>query len=388
MTIFFLSLVTLVFFSLWLLSRNRLKKMRRELLEFSKEQDERIRKLQESKSRYKSIVEHMNEAVAAVDTDRRVAYFNQPFVHMFSPDHELKENVIFTDVVRHTQINELVDQVFESKKTKKNVIEMTVDDVRRTCEVQGVYIPFKDKSMMALVFYDLTELKEAERMKRDFITNASHQLKTPLTAIQGYAETLIEDSEMNIKTRGDFLGKIKIKSIEAADLVFKLLRLAKLESNVEEIQSVNIDIEKVIEDLEKKFEGILQKNKIQFVHESSEVVQIQTDLYLLQLVLENLLENAVKYSKPNGKVYFSVTQNNENIQLDIRDEGIGIPEADQDRIFERFFRSHNAENHTQDGVGIGMAMVKSALDKMRGSLEITSSQNQGTTMHLTFPRQL
>lgn len=387
MTPFVTSLAVLFLF-LWLFTHAQFKKFRNLSNESAKDLEKRVNKLEESKSRYKSIVEHMNEAVAAIDSDHHIQYFNKPFRNIFSPAHDLREGMLFTDVVRHTLVNELVDLVLGSKKTKKSVIEIVGGNEKRTFEVQGVYIPFKDKNMVALVFYDLTEIKEAENMKREFITNASHQLKTPLTAIQGYAETLIEDEEMDAKVRASFIRKISIKSIEAADLVFKLLRLSKLESNVEEIQPVNIHIEKVIEELEKKFEAVLSKNKIQIVREQDDSIQIQTDLYLLQLVLENLLENAVKYSKPNGKVYFSSKEDNGKIQLDIRDEGIGIPEADQDRIFERFFRSHNAENHTQNGVGIGMAMVKSALDKMKGTLQITSSQGQGTTVHLTFPRSL
>lgn len=386
---FLFPILTLVFLSLWIWSRRDLKNLQGKFNSYAKEQEDGFRRLRDSKNRYKLIVEHMNEAIAAVDEQVRIKYCNQPFMNMFGSGHIIEENTVFADVVRHTQLNELLHTSLSSKKAQRKVMEFSVNGQIRTSEVQSVFIPMQDTDFVALVFYDLTEIKESEKMKRDFITNASHQLKTPLTAIQGYAETLIEDAEMEIKVRNDFLRKIEVKSIEAADLVSKLLKLSKLESNVEAIQPVNISVEKTLQDMERKFEGILKKYQIQFVHQlDSDSIQIHTDIALFQLILENLLENAVKYSKPHGKVFLSAKQHDANIQLDIRDEGIGIPEQDQSRIFERFFRSHNAENHTQNGTGIGMALVKSALEKIHGSLEIKSSQNAGTTMHLTFPREL
>lgn len=334
-------------------------------------------------------MEHMNEAVVAIHPDFRIAFYNRSFLEIFSPDYPVNEKSFFTDVVRSVPLSELVRNVFFTRKTQKKIMEIATPYVRRTHEVQAVQIPLKNETLVALVFYDLTEIKESEKMKRDFITNASHQLKTPLTAIQGYAETLIDDPKMDLSIRQEFLRKIKSKSTEVSDLVVKLLKLSKLESNAEKIQPSLLDVVKTIQDLEKKFEGNLKKHQIQLVHEfQSDEISLLTDVALFQLVIENLLENAIKYSKQGGKVFIKVAEIDENIQLNIRDEGIGIPKQDQSRIFERFFRSSNAENHSHDGIGIGMALVKSALEKMEGSIQINSDQNEGTEMALSFPKKV
>lgn len=120
---------------------------------------------------------------------------------------------------------------------------------------------------------------------------------------------------------------------------------------------------------------------------TSESMQIQTDPNLFELVTENLLENAIKYSKPKNNIYVQIIKGDEEVKVQIRDEGIGIPAQDLPRVFDRFFRSHNAENHTHDGIGIGMAMVKSAMESLQGQIQVLSDQGRGTTMALTFPRQ-
>ncbi len=354
-----------------------------------KELEDKVRKIEESENKLNSIMEHMNEAVVAIHSDFRIAFYNRSFLEIFSPDYPVNEKSFFTDVVRSVPLSELVRNVFFTRKTQKKIMEIATPYVRRTHEVEAVQIPLKNETLVALVFYDLTEIKESEKMKRDFITNASHQLKTPLTAIQGYAETLIDDPKMDLGIRQEFLSKIKSKSIEVSDLVVKLLKLSKLESNAEKIQPALLDVVKTIQDLEKKFEGNLKKHQIQLIHEfQSEEISLLTDVALFQLVLDNLLENAIKYSKQGGKVFIKVVEVDGNIQLSIRDEGIGIPKQDQSRIFERFFRSSNAENHAHDGIGIGMALVKSALERMEGSIQIISDQNEGTEIVLSFPKKV
>lgn len=371
------------------LYQQKMKKMTRLIARSGGLQNEKIEKLQDSYDQLRSIIDNMNEAIAVITPKTKIIFYNQCFENLFSSQYKITDKTMFSEVVRNAPLTELIQQAVVQKSTHKKIVEFDIANRRNVQQVQAVYMQLDKGDLIAIVFHDLTELKEAEKMKRDFITNASHQLKTPLTAIQGYAETLIEDDEIDIKIRRDFLKKIEHKSVEAADLVVKLLKLSKLESNAENLQMATIDVVKTIRDLEKKFEGNLHKYEIELVHEfESEETEIETDPSLFQLILENVLENAIKYSKPQGKVYITGTETEGKVKLRIKDEGIGIPKDDQSRIFERFFRSSNAESHTHDGIGIGMALVKSALDRVHGSLEIISDRNQGTSMCLTFPKSI
>jgi|JI10StandDraft_1071094.scaffolds.fasta_scaffold168562_2 two-component system phosphate regulon sensor histidine kinase PhoR len=377
-------LFSLCFFLLYKSVRsNRL--LNSKLDEASQEIKEKIHTLEENSKQLQSVIEHMNEAIVTVKTDYRILFHNRPFQEKFSPNRKIQDGEMFDMVIRNIELNTMLQNIFKTKQPEKKVIEITVESQRRVVEAQSVFVPERS-GLVVIVFYDLTEIRESEKMKRDFITNASHQLKTPLTAIQGYSETLLEDAEIDVKIRQDFLAKIKNKSIEAADLVSKLLKLSKLESGAGNINYINIDVEKTILDVVRKFEAILKRQRVHMTHEfQNQSSQIQTDLPLFQLITENLMENAIKYSKPEGNIHIQVQKTGEGVQVQIKDEGIGIPEADLPRVFERFFRSHNAENHSHDGTGIGMAMVKSALDRLGGKIDVSSDQGKGTTITFALP---
>lgn len=361
------------------------KELDSKLNETSEELKRKVVKLEETSKQLNSVIAHMNEAIVTVKTDRRILFHNKPFQEKFSPDHEIKDGDQFNDVIRNPILIELLEETLATKKMVKRMLEIFVGEQKRVVEAQSAYVPERS-GLVAIVFYDLTDIRKSEKTKREFITNASHQLKTPLTAIQGYAETLLEDLEMETKTRSDFLAKIKNKSVEAADLVSKLLKLSKLESGAGDVQIITVDVEKTIQDIEKKFEAILKRRGIKLVHDFKDPnLQILTDLPMFQLVTENLIDNAIKYSKPEGNIYIDVEKGAQSVYVRIRDEGIGIPQADLPRVFERFFRSQNAENHTHDGIGIGMAMVKSAMERLDGDILVSSNQGKGTTMTLVFP---
>ncbi|MEZ4846783.1 MAG: ATP-binding protein [Bdellovibrionota bacterium] len=368
-------------------SRKKNKILGIKLNEANEELKKKIHTLEETSKQLKSVIKHMNEAIVTVKVDQRILFYNQPFLQKFAPDYEIKDGDKFGDVIRNPQLNEMLNNILESKKSEKRVMEIVVAGNRRVVEAQSVYAPERS-GLVVIVIYDLTDIRQSEKMKREFITNASHQLKTPLTAIQGYAETLLEDTEMDLKIRQDFLTKIKNKSIEASDLVSKLLKLSKLESRARSVQVSTIDVEKTIREVEKKFEAIMRRQNIELKYDvAAGNLQIQTDSNLFELVTENLLENAIKYSKPQNNIYVQISKGEDDVKVQIRDEGIGIPAQDLPRVFERFFRSHNAESHTHDGIGIGMAMVKSAMETLQGNIQVLSDQGRGTTMALTFPCQ-
>jgi two-component system phosphate regulon sensor histidine kinase PhoR len=359
-----------------------------DLEQASEEIKKKIHVLEENSKQLQSIIENMSEAIVTVKTDYRILFHNRIFQEKFSPNHKIQDGEMFDVVIRNVELNAMLQNIIRTKQSEKKVIEINIESQRSVVEAQSVFVPERS-GLVVIVFYDLTEIRESERMKREFITNASHQLKTPLTAVQGYTETLLDDPDIEKKIRQDFLGKILKRSIEASELVSKLLKLSKLDSGAGEIQPINIDVEKTILDIEKKLEAISKRQNVSVQHQFLEPnIQIQSDLPLFQLITENLLENAIKYSKPTGTVQILVEKNHNQVRMQIKDQGIGIPEKDLPHVFERFFRSHNAENHSHDGIGIGMAMVKSALDRLEGNIEIDSDQGSGTTITILLPTEL
>jgi two-component system phosphate regulon sensor histidine kinase PhoR len=351
------------------------------------ELEEKMKQSEESDHKIKLIIENLNEAVVAIHPDLRIVFHNQPFQSLLGGEKIVAKHSSFLEIVRNVELNQMLERVLQNKTSEKKIMELMVNSKKLTFEIHVIHVPVEQGSLIVMAFYDLTTFKDSQRMRKEFIANASHQLKTPLTAIQGFADIMIADPDIEPKLREEFLRKIQLRSIEAAELVTKLLKLSKLETNLDELQMSTVNINRLIEQLCHKFEGNMQKQQIQMVQDfSDQSIELQTDPELLRLVLENLIENAIKYSKVNGRVFIHTSEKSNSVSIEIKDEGIGIPDEDQTKIFERFFRSSNAERHTQDGVGIGMAMVDSAMEKVSGKISIQSKRDEGTTVSLSFPK--
>ncbi|MEZ5976345.1 MAG: ATP-binding protein [Planctomycetota bacterium] len=242
-----------------------------------------------------------------------------------------------------------------------------------------------DRSIGAVVvFEDVTELRALERVRRDFVANVSHELKTPLTSIRGYVETLLEGAVHDPENNVRFLQKIDSNVTRLNALVSDLLSLARIENQEGRLVRNQVDLGALIRTSVVGFEEQAKKRELTLE------TQVPTGCCVvwgeergLGQVLENLLTNAIKYTQAGGRVLVGLDRTKDGeAHLWVRDTGVGIPKADQDRIFERFYRVDKARSQDLGGTGLGLSIVKHQVQAMQGRVGVESKEGAGSTFHV------
>ena len=229
--------------------------------------------------------------------------------------------------------------------------------------------------------------EQREAIRRDFVANASHELKTPVTAIQGIAETLLEDDSMDAETHQRFIQKVSDQSIRLSQLVSDLLALSRLESDDAESFD-NVNLNEVIIDSCNVLQVIAKEKNISLETEISETnIILFADEKSLSQSIVNLVDNAIKYTPEEGKIIVRLKVINNEAVIEVEDNGIGIADVEQQRIFERFYRVDKARSRTLGGTGLGLSIVKHIAIKHKGHISLESSLGQGSSFRITLPLQ-
>jgi two-component system phosphate regulon sensor histidine kinase PhoR len=234
--------------------------------------------------------------------------------------------------------------------------------------------------------YDITSLRRLEQIRTDFVANVSHELKTPLTSIKGYVETLlsgaIHDEENNMR----FLGKIEDQVNRLTSLVSDLLSLAQVEASGEAIPLTPIDWVPLIRETSQRHEPAIAAKRLEFSLElPGHPVRVQGDDEALIQILDNLLDNAIKYTPEGGSVSLRLSQEEFRASLEVEDSGIGIPRGDFERIFERFYRVDKARSRELGGTGLGLSIVKHLVRGLRGEIRVESRVASGSLFTVLLP---
>ena len=235
------------------------------------------------------------------------------------------------------------------------------------------------------VIHDITELERLESVRRDFVSNVSHELKTPLTAIHGYVETLLEADPIDGRTRGRFLRKIRRQSNRLSALVSDLLTLSRIESSTESPERV-LDLRSAAGEVLNLLGPASEERGLELVAEFPDgAVEVVGEEEAIRQALSNLVDNAVKYSSAGGRVLVRLQAENGRAVLEVQDEGPGIASEHLDRIFERFYRVDRARSRELGGTGLGLAIVKNVARRHGGGVEVESERGQGSTFRLWLP---
>ncbi|MBO7251878.1 MAG: PAS domain-containing sensor histidine kinase [Oscillospiraceae bacterium] len=238
-------------------------------------------------------------------------------------------------------------------------------------------------SGVVLLLFDITQKHQAEQLRREFTANVSHELKTPLHTISGYAE-LMKTGLVPAEDMPGFAEKIYTQAQRMRLLVENTLRLSRLDEGAEDLQQTNVDLQQVARDVIQELTAPAELASVSITLESPPV-SVRTVPQLVRAIVFNLAENAVKYNTPGGNVLIRISQKDTGILLSVTDTGIGIPEQDQERIFERFYRVDKSRSAAVDGTGLGLSIVKHACLILKARLELTSTPGNGTTISVHFP---
>lgn len=232
----------------------------------------------------------------------------------------------------------------------------------------------------------LNDLTKSEQMRREFVANVSHELRTPITSIRSYTETLMENSDLPKQTEQDFLGVILKESDRMTNIVSDLLTLSRFDAGSIEFQFERFSIEKAVTDVYNSMLMEAQKHNHRFTLEfKSELPEIVGDSARIEQVLINMVSNAIKYTRDGGKIVLTSGYKDNSVWVSVRDNGIGIPDDDVPKVFDRFYRVDKARSRESGGTGLGLSIAKEIVTRHNGTIVLNSKPGKGTTITATFP---
>lgn len=333
-----------------------------------------------------TILDNMVEGVLVIDSARRILLMNPSLKNVFLVNFA-PEGRSVVEVIRNASIQEIIERVFERGERLVSREVTVLYPKERILRINGASIS-KDNYILGaiFVFHDITELRTLERIRREFVSNVSHELRTPLCSIKGYAETLLDGAIEDKEISKDFIGIIHKESSRLAKLIDDLLNLSKIESDKMKLDLVPVDLLEIIRHVVFILETQAKERAISInIDAKGESIKVLGDENRLSQVVFNLLDNAIKYNKDGGGVLISISCKDRFAQVDISDTGIGIPEKDLPRIFERFYRVDKSRSRELGGTGLGLSIVKHIVEAHGGIVRVQSTQNVGSTFSFTIP---
>ena len=231
----------------------------------------------------------------------------------------------------------------------------------------------------------LLKIKDVDTSRQEFVSNVSHELKTPITSIKVLAESLLMQDGIPEEMYKEFLGDIVGEIDRENDIITDLLNLVKLDKNSGDLNISNVSINELVERVLKRLKPLAAKNNIELVLESYKVVNADVDEVKMSMVVTNLVENAIKYNVMDGWVRVYINADLKYFYIKIQDSGIGIPEDDKEKIFDRFYRVDKARSRETGGTGLGLAITSGAIYKHNGEIKVHSVEGEGTTFTVRIP---
>jgi two-component system phosphate regulon sensor histidine kinase PhoR len=347
--------------------------------------------LEEDRQQLRTILSGMVEGVIALDAEQRVLFANDRAAQLLEFPPRAGAGRKLWEVVRNRALQQVVRHALAGAEPVRE--ELNWDRPDRRLTVHAARLPGQPPRGAVLVLHDTTELRRLERLRQDFVANVSHELKTPLSVIKACVETLLDGAQEDAQHRGGFLQQIDDQAERLHALILDLLSLARIESGDEafEMQAVDLDavVAACLERQRRRAEG--KKQTLEAVPAadgsgSGTPVCAWADEEAVSQIVENLVDNAVKYTPEGGRIWVRWGAEDGQVRLEVEDTGIGIPQQDLPRIFERFYRVDKARSRELGGTGLGLSIVKHLVQAMHGSVTAASRLGHGTTFTVRLPR--
>ena len=343
---------------------------------------EKLSEVSTQKNQIETILLHMTDGIIAFNREGEIILINPAAKQLLSIR---PEDNTFDDIFSKFNLNINMEKIIYLENWTSTEQRLEVEDKY----VDIYFAPFKDEierpEGVIAVIQDITEHVKLDNMQKEFVADVSHELKTPITSIMGYADTLLE-GDYDKETQEKFLNVIATESRRMARLVTDLLTLSRYDNNKNKTKKVQFDLGELVKKCQEKLAiEIKKKNHDVKCFVTADVPLVYADKDDIERVILNILTNSIKYTKENGeiKIYVGFVYNDAYIK--IFDNGIGIPEEDLSRIFERFYRVDKARTREMGGTGLGLSIAKEILDKNGGSIDIKSVVGKGTEVVIKIP---
>jgi len=344
-----------------------------------------INTLKDERNLSAAILGSMVEGVAVINGAERIVFANPAFAEILDLDTPPKPGSGLLEVVRQTELIEAVRHVLHGEPTVH--AEVVTGTLKQRHFASTVTAARAEEAVGAVVvLHDITGLRRLERVRRDFVANVSHELKTPLTAIQGFAETLLGGAIDDTQNRQRFLEIILDHAQRLARLTDDLLELSQIEADRLKLEIRPLRVEEVIESCLETARVVAAEKEIELRFEKDRPLpEIAADRRRIAEVLQNLLDNAVQYTPSSGRVTVRTEASDNAVVVTVADTGIGIPQAEQSRIFERFYRVDRARSREAGGTGLGLAIARHLVEAHGGRLWVESEVGRGSQFHFAIP---
>ncbi|MCM8783605.1 MAG: cell wall metabolism sensor histidine kinase WalK [Candidatus Omnitrophica bacterium] len=368
-------------------AHDEIGELAKSLQQMSEEIRNKIAYISSEEAKLKTVLSSIVEGLMVMDKKGEVVLVNDSLRKMFCLDAQIMGKRPL-ELIRNNKVQKITDGILkeghrflsdeiEVNFPQEKIVRINGTPIIKNGEIEGVVI----------VFHDITELKRLEKIRQDFVANVSHELRTPLTSIKGYAETLLEGALEDKKNAKEFLEIIYRDAERLSRLIDDLLDLSRIESGKLKMHFSKVDLAKIIKhSLRIMDEQLNNRNITVELNLPENLSPVLADEARITQVMLNLLDNAIKYNVDRGKIEISVLEKDNFMEVNIKDTGIGIPEKDLLRLFERFYRVDKARSRELGGTGLGLSIVKHIVQAHQGEVFAKSEFGKGSTFSFTLPK--
>jgi two-component system phosphate regulon sensor histidine kinase PhoR len=343
-----------------------------------------IAQMDQDRQQLRAIFSSMVEGVLVLDAEQNIQFVNEAARNLLGPPLDNAHGRKIWQLFRHRQLGEALEKIMAHREPQRCELEWNFTE-RKVFAVHGVRLPGELLAGAVLVFHDITHLRMLERVRQDFVANVSHELKTPLAAIRATVETLLDGALGDPDHNVHFLERIQENSDRLYRLVQDLLTLGRIESGQEALEIKPLSVEMAVLACISRQEDRAKSKGLQLQAEPDGQIVAQADEEALAEILDNLVDNAIKYTNSGGRITLRWFAEDGEVVVQVEDTGVGIPEKDLPRIFERFYRVDKARSRELGGTGLGLSIVKHLVQAVGGTIAAASRIGQGTTFTVRLP---
>lgn len=370
---------------------DELRRVRAALLNILEDTDEARKDAVRERNKTMAIIENLTDGILLLNSKNEVEIIS-PLVSDFF--RRTKDEIIGKNIIQlfgNEELKQMEELLIDSKRRKVNRVvkkEIAIGK-RMDIEITTVFLEEgQEEGGVLIVLHDVTRDKLVERMKTEFVSIAAHQLRTPLSAIKWTLRMVLDGDtgELNLEQK-DLLEKTYVSNERMISLINDLLNVTRIEEGRFLYKQELVDFESIVSTIIESSQELLKMKQMELIFDKPKepLPQVSVDKEKMELVVQNLLENAVKYTPEKGTIRISLEKSNTDIVFKIKDTGVGIPESQQERIFTKFFRGDNVIRMETEGSGLGLYTTRNIVDAHKGKIWFDSKEGEGTTFYFTIP---
>ncbi len=347
-----------------------------------------MEKIQENEQQLSGVLRNMMSGVLLVDKNGKVLLANRAIGCMLNSDPSDFTGRQHVEVVKNAGLSRLIDQCLKEKTEIRDEIQFYYPDERILDAHLAPYVGENGelKGIVA-VLHDITDIRRLEKMRSEFIANVSHELKTPITSVKGFTETLLDGAMEDEEALRHFLDIIHKESERLHRLINDILHLSKIEQHMIPLEIENVNVSEVVDRVADTVRKDVERKGLELLLPIEREVWIEGQKDRIQQIILNLVSNAVAYTPEGGKITVSLVERGDQLAISVKDTGIGIAKKDLPRLFERFYRVDKGRSRNSGGTGLGLAIVKHLVESHQGKIEVDSQEGKGTEFTVIMPKK-